>query len=89
MHQPVGLQTSVGEGLDEVVPVHIVQEDVIALVATAHHVIHGAGILDSHFARHGAEGFAKPNQKVKLESKIYGLTPLSTRKSSWNQKYMV
>ena len=56
-------------------PVHIVQEDVIALVATAHQVIHGAGILDSHFARHDAKGLAKPNQKVKPESKIYGLTP--------------
>ena len=57
-------------------PVHLVQEDVIALVATAHHVIHGAGILHSHFARHDAKGLAKPNQKVKSESQIYGLTPL-------------
>jgi hypothetical protein len=53
----------------------VVEEDVIALVATAHHVIHGAGILDSHFARHDAKGFDEPNRNVKPESKIYGLTP--------------
>ena len=78
MHLPIRLLTGLGQGLDEVMPVHVVQEDVLALVATAHHVIHGAGILDSHFARHDAKGLDELNPKVKHESKIYGLTP-STR----------
>jgi hypothetical protein len=76
MHQPVGPQTSFGEGLDEVMPIHVVEEDVIAPVATAHDMVHGDGILDSHFARHGAKGLAQPNPQVKPESRIYGLTPL-------------
>jgi hypothetical protein len=69
-HRPVGLQTSHGEGLDEVMPVHMVEEEVIALVATPHQVIHGAGILDSHFARRDPGGLDEPNRIVKPESKI-------------------
>jgi hypothetical protein len=52
MHLPVGLLTPFGQCLDKVVPIHIVEENVIALVATAHHVIHGTRVLDSRSTRH-------------------------------------
>jgi len=65
MHQPTGLQTSLGEGLAGIMPVHVVEEDVIALVATAHHVIQGAGVSDSHFARQDAQALAEPTPQVK------------------------
>jgi hypothetical protein len=75
MHQSVGPQTSLGEGPDEVVQVHIVEENVIALVATAHQVIHGPGILHSHFARHDIKRPDEANQNAKPKSKTYWLSP--------------
>jgi len=53
MHLPAGLLTGLGQCLDEVVPVDVVQENVVALVPTAHDVIHRSGILNSKLARHG------------------------------------
>jgi len=38
-------------------------------------MIHGAGILEAHFARHRDKGLAEPNEKVEPESKIYGFDP--------------
>ncbi len=35
---PVALLTGLGQRLDEIVPVNVVKEDVLALIATAHHV---------------------------------------------------
>ena len=35
MDLPIGLLTGLGQRLEEVVPVHIVEEDVVALVAAA------------------------------------------------------
>jgi hypothetical protein len=52
MHLPVGLLACLSQGLDEVVPVHVVKEDVLTLVSTAHHVIHRSWILESELARH-------------------------------------
>src|SRR4029079_124993 len=49
---PAGLLARFGQGLNEVMPVHVVQEDVVPLVATAHDVIHRSWILDSKLARH-------------------------------------
>jgi hypothetical protein len=42
-----------GQGLDEIVPVHVIQKDVLTMVATAHDVINCARVLDTEFARHG------------------------------------
>src|SRR5437667_5851868 len=52
MHLPVGLLARFGQSLDEVVPIHVVQKDVVPLVATTHDVIHRPWILDSKLARH-------------------------------------
>ena len=42
-HRPVGLLARLGQGPNEVVPVHVVQEDVLTLVPAAHDVIHRPG----------------------------------------------
>ena len=38
--------------LRKVVPIDVIQENVVALIATAHEVVHRSGILDSKLARH-------------------------------------
>ena len=52
MHLPIGFLARLGQRLDEVLPVHVVQENLLPPVATAHHVIHGPRILDAQLARH-------------------------------------
>jgi hypothetical protein len=39
-------------GFDEIVPVDVVKEDVVALIAAAHHLIDGPRKLHSHFSGH-------------------------------------
>jgi len=71
MHLPASLLTRFSQGLDEIVPVHVIEENPFALIATAHDVIHGAGILHSQFARHDAKDLDKSNQEVNPESQKY------------------
>ncbi len=52
MDLPICLLTRFSEGFDEVVALHVVKEDVVPLIAAAHHVIDGTGIFDSHFPGH-------------------------------------
>ena len=52
MNLPSGFLTRLGQGLEKVLPIHVVQKDVFAAVATVHHMINGTGIFDSDFARH-------------------------------------
>jgi hypothetical protein len=40
--------------LQEVVAVHIREEDLLLAIAAAHDVIHGSGILEAQFVRHAA-----------------------------------
>jgi len=41
--------------LDEVLPIDIVQEDVLTPITPAQDVVDGTQLLDSHFARHAPE----------------------------------
>ena len=76
MNLPVGLKTGLSEGPEEVIPVHVVKEDVVALVATAHDVIHRTRVLQSHLARHIGQSLGLILAKRGSEMKnIYGLTP--------------
>ena len=75
MDLPLVLPASLRERLDEIISIHLLQEDVVALVATADQVLNGAGILDSHFAGHNHQGLDSPNPNAKPESKLYGSTP--------------
>ena len=52
MHLPAGFLARLGQCLEEILPVHIVQVDVLAAVATAHYMIHGTKVLDAQLAGH-------------------------------------
>ena len=53
MHLPIGLLARLGQSLEEILPVHIVQIDVLAPVPAAHHMLDGTGKIDSDLPRHG------------------------------------
>jgi hypothetical protein len=46
------LDPVLAQGLGEVVPVHVIQEDVLTLVPAAHHVVNRSGVLDAQLASH-------------------------------------
>ncbi len=52
LHLPTCFQARLSQGLDEIVPVHIIQKDVLAPVPPAHHMIHGTGIFNASLAWH-------------------------------------
>ena len=47
MHLPAGLMTGFGQGFEEILPVHTIQEDVLATISATHDVVDRAGILYS------------------------------------------
>ena len=52
MHLPAGLLARLGEGFYKIVTVHVIEEDVLAPVTPAHHMVHGAGIFNASLACH-------------------------------------
>ena len=56
---PIGFLARFGQGLQEILPVHVIEKNILAPVAAAHDVIQGAGILDAPFAGHRAQSAAK------------------------------
>jgi hypothetical protein len=52
MHLPIGFLARFSHCLNEVLPVHVIQENPLPQVATAHDVIHSPRILDAQLARH-------------------------------------
>jgi hypothetical protein len=52
-HPPSGFPARLGQRLYEVVPIHAIQENVLAQISWAEHVIHGTGILNPWFAQRG------------------------------------
>ena len=63
--------------MEEILPVHIVQKAILALVATAHAVIRGAGVLEAQVTWHDA---TVPSSTVVCHNsngKDRGLTPFS------------
>ena len=65
-HQAIGVNLPVrflarfGQRLEEILPVHIVQEDVLTPVTPAHDMIHGPCIFDPSFAWHGGKHRSRP-----------------------------
>ncbi len=78
MYLPAGFYAGLGQGFDEVVPVHVVEEDVIPLVATTHDMVNRAGILESQFAGHGQSIAAFAFKSRSIRGLFYGLTPPMT-----------
>jgi hypothetical protein len=54
VHLPTGLLTRLRQGLKEIVPIHVIQINVLSAISPAHDVIHRAGILDAHLPWHDA-----------------------------------
>ena len=53
MRLPPGFLAGLGQSLEKVVAVHVIQENVISPIASAHDVVHCAGVLHAQLARHG------------------------------------
>jgi hypothetical protein len=51
---PAGLGARLAQRLDEALPIRLVLEDRLAVVAAIHDAVDRTGILDSHLARHDA-----------------------------------
>ena len=47
MHLPAGFLACLGHGLEKVLPVNVVQENVLTPIPAAHDMINGSGELDS------------------------------------------
>ena len=75
MDSPTGLLTGFGQRLEEIVTIHLVQEDVFPAVAPAHHMVDGPGILNSDFARHAAILARLANEGKRKYAQCDGLTP--------------
>jgi hypothetical protein len=60
MHLPAGFQAGLAHGLEQVEPVHIGDEDVLAPISAAHDVIHRSGIFQANLSRHGQSVGAMP-----------------------------
>ena len=76
MHLPIRFLAGFSQGLDEVLPIHIVQKDILSPISPAHEVIHGSWIFHSHFAWHQKLViFSDENVKMIIRL-FYGLTPV-------------
>jgi hypothetical protein len=69
-----GLLTGFGQGLEEILPVHVIEENGFLAIAPAQDVVNGPGILDAHQSGHGPS-LSKLSTKVNGNVQKYGLTP--------------
>ena len=53
MNLPIRFLARLRQRLDEVLPVHVIKENPLPPVTSAHDVIHRPRILDAQLARHG------------------------------------
>ena len=74
MHLEAGLLAGLRQGLEKILPVHVIQKNVLTPVAAAHHMVNGARILNSQFSRHGSHSTDAPPTSRENEPN-YGLTP--------------
>ena len=52
MHLPAGFLAGLGQGFEKIPPIDIVQENLLAPVATARQVAYGTRIFDAQFSQH-------------------------------------
>jgi hypothetical protein len=69
-----GLLTGFGQGLEEILPVHVIEENGFLAIAPAQDVVNGPRILDAHQSGHGAS-VSKLSTNVNGNVQKYGLTP--------------
>jgi hypothetical protein len=63
MNLPVRRLAGFRQRLEKILPVHIVQENILPPVAAAHDMVHGARILNAQFAWHELAACGKPPLK--------------------------
>src|ERR1044071_9301611 len=51
---PTGLLTSFGQRLEEVVSIHVIQENILTPIASTHHMVHRPRVLNAQLPWHGA-----------------------------------
>jgi hypothetical protein len=69
MYLPTSLLAGLGQGFEEVVPVNVIQKDVLTPVSATHDMVDGIWILNAQLARHFprcAERIEHVNQKTKI-----------------------
>jgi len=54
VNAPAGLLASLRQRLDEVLPVNVIEEDLLPTITPAHDMIHGPRILETELARHAS-----------------------------------
>ena len=52
MHLEIRFLTGFSQGLEEVLAVHIIGEDVLPAITTTHDVLDGTGVFDAELTRH-------------------------------------
>ena len=72
MHLKTRLAAGFGQGLEEILAVHVIQEDRLPAVPPAQDMVNRPGILDAHLARHGAI-LPSPPRFVKQNRQRQGL----------------
>jgi hypothetical protein len=70
MHLPGGFLAGFGQGLQEIVPVNVIQKNVLASISATPEVVHCARIFKAQLARH-ERVFLKMRAKVNQETKEY------------------
>ena len=85
MDLPAGLLARLGQGLQEIMAIHIIQEDVLLSVSPAHHMTDGTGILNARLAWHEVS-VPGSGKLIKINEACYGLTPLGESKQVACQK---
>ena len=73
MHLEAGFLTGFRQGLEIILPVYIIQADVLPPVAPAHDVVNSPTIFNSHLARHGSKDTRIPSFGAIKNEPNYGL----------------
>ena len=83
MDLPIGFSARFGQSLQEILPIHVINEYILLAITSIHHVVNCARIFHSHRPWHESQN-APPSQIVKhcknqsqrsRAWQIYGLTP--------------
>ena len=78
MHLPARFLAGLGQRLQEILPVNIIHENILAPVSPVYDVVNDVRILHSHRARHGPMMPNSPLTATTIRMQPPGLTPFQT-----------
>ena len=79
MHLPISLLTRLSQRFEEVLPIHVVEVNVIPAVSPAHDMVDGARILDSQLAWHASNSTVLLFRRLTKNALFCGLTRTTKR----------